>query len=259
MNESNRKISMLNYGVLVSMWCNMFLPSAKGGGKLSFVESAGIMYLEPTMTESILKDTVHFMLERIHEISSRTGSVVVVVEEPKPIDIVETKMWLTSMARKTMAIEESNMVKILHLANRRYMFQSNSVLFPGDGKEMDMFVDRAFSCMMDDAHGKGIGWARFNRLRNARFKDFYSSAKSAIPSSMWFHRDVVDSSDLCLNPEVEVVSTNDILDRLIDTVAHPSFSSSSSSSRLDSSMSKFLRIREDEMKRDAIHLASSIM
>ena len=107
---------IVDFRRLVSDWHNDFLPDVCGDGKMGFVESSGIVYVNtPPLDSSLMDKTLNFMSKRLKSIASEvvdSDGVVVLAREPKPVNNV--------LVQPILRFVESNMDKerVAHLSTR---------------------------------------------------------------------------------------------------------------------------------------------
>lgn len=189
---------------LVGAWFNEFLPSV-AGKKASYVEKAGIVYINNLNMDSLRKPTMKFIRDRIGKMLESNDATHIFVMEPKPVNNVRIVPALKMV--ETFSLDESNRDRILHLANRRYVLESPSV-YVSQNKELDEFLSGVFSELSRMSFLK----ARFYSIQSLGISDFLSCAYEFFPKSAL----TIQGNYECKT--ITVHSSNDVLSVLSDKV-----------------------------------------
>lgn len=191
---------IVDFRHLVSDWYNEFLPN-KCPDKAKAVEDAGIIYLDSVSIDTkFKKSTTRFMLEKLEQIQGGDkGKTCIIVREPKPVDNVRLRPML-KLVEESKVIGEEGKLKVLHVANRRYIPISSDILVR-QGKEFDSFLDDVFDSMMK------INVAKMKFVKSpsldmtdvkSAMEDFFpkSSLKWHVPSEKTIHIDAKSANEM---------------------------------------------------------------
>ena len=189
---------------LTGAWFNEFLPNA-AGRKAAYVEKAGIVYINNLNIESLRKPTMKFFQKRLARLLESNDATHVFVQEPKPVNNVRIRPALKLVER--LSLDESNRDRILHLANRRYVLESESV-YVSQNKELDEFLAEVFADLSKLSFLK----ARFYPIQSLGMSDFLSCAYEFFPKSALTIQENYEGST------IKVHSSNDMLGVLSDNV-----------------------------------------
>lgn len=185
---------------LAGAWFNEFLPKV-AGKKAAYVEKAGIVYINNLNLESLRKPTMKFVQSRLEP----NDATHIFVQEPKPVNNVRIRPALKLV--EALTLDESNRDRILHLANRRYVLESESV-YVSQNKELDEFLAEVFAELSKMSFLK----ARFYQIQSLGVSDFVSCAYEFFPRSALS----VQGNYSC--ETIKVHSANDVLGVLSDKV-----------------------------------------
>ena len=191
---------------LAGAWFNEFLPSV-AGKKAAYVEKAGIVYISNLNIESLRNPTLKFLHERIARLLELNDAIHVFVQEPKPVNNVRIRPALKLV--ESLSIDEGNRNRILHLANRRYVLESEST-YVSQNKEIDDFLSEVFGELSKMIFIK----ARFYPIQSLGMSDFVSCAYEFFPRSALS----IQENYRC--ETIKVHSSNDILGVLSDKVTN---------------------------------------
>lgn len=190
---------------LVGAWFNEFLPSV-AGKKAAYVEKAGIVYISNLNIESLHKPTMGFMQRQLgHMLESSNDAIHIFVQEPKPVNNVRIRPVLKMV--ENFSLDAGNRDRILHLANRRYVLESESA-YVSQNKELDDLLAEVFVELSRMSFIK----ARFHPLQSLGISDFISCAYEFFPRSALS----IQGSYMCST--IKVHSSNDVLGILSDKV-----------------------------------------
>lgn len=189
---------------LVGAWFNEFLPSV-AGKKAAYVEKAGIVYISNLNIEYLRKPTMKFIQKRIGQMLESNDATHIFVQEPKPVNNVRIRPALRLV--ETLTLDESNRDRILHLANRRYVLESESV-YVSQNKELDEFLSGVFDALASMTFLK----ARFYPLTSLGMSDFISCAYGFFPRTSLMVQENYEGST------IKVHSSNDVLGVLSDNI-----------------------------------------
>ena len=202
---------IVDFRNLVALWYNEFLPD-RIGGKSVFVEDAGILYLKPISLESVRKDTIKFMVERMSKISA--GGIGLFVQEPKPVNNVRLQAFLRYIEElKDLSQERKD--KVFHYANRRYVPVSSNILVSQE-KEIDDFLDGVFVELtkMEMPNAKAY------RVQSLGIQDFIDSAISFFPKKCLSIQGEMEGK------YIQVRSSNNLLAQMKSCVVNGNFDNS---------------------------------
>lgn len=185
---------------LAGAWFNEFLPKV-AGKKAAYVEKAGIVYINNLNLESLRKPTMKFVQSRLEP----NDATHIFVQEPKPVNNIRIRPTLKLV--EALTLDESNRDRILHLANRRYVLESESV-YVSQNKELDEFLAEVFAELSRMSFLK----ARFYPIQSLGVSDFVSCAYEFFPRSAL----AVQGNYSC--ETIKVHSSNDVLGVLSDKV-----------------------------------------
>jgi hypothetical protein len=222
---------VIDFRSLVTIWYNEFLPEKIGQNKSVFVEDADILYLKPISLESIRKDTLKFLRNRVSDMVD--GCVGWVVQEPKPVNNVRIQPLLQFLeGMKDMSRERRD--KVLHFANRRYVPLSENIMVSQD-KEIDEFLDSVFK----ELAKLKIPNVKLYPIQSLGMADFVDSARGFLP------RKALSIQSEIKGEHIQVRSTNEMLEQLKSYVVNANFG--------DSAMAYVERCRES-LNRDLCEL-----
>lgn len=170
----------MNYRVvdfrdLATLWFNEFLPQMEN--KAAFVESAGVIYINNVNLESIRKKTLKFMKDRVSEMLAFDSSMHIFIQEPKPVNNIRLRPAL-KLVENLESIGVENRDRILHLANRRYVLESDTV-FVSQNKEMDEFLHSVFL----ELERKPMPRTKFYSIQSLGVSDFVDVAQGFFPKN----------------------------------------------------------------------------
>jgi len=189
---------------LAGAWFNEFLPDAIGK-KAAYVKDAGIVYINNVNIESLRKRTMRFMQTQISQMLDANDATHIIVQEPKPVNNVRIRPVLKLV--ELASIDEGNRDRILHLANRRYVLESEGV-YVSQNKEMDEFLASVFA----DLSKREFLKVRFHPLQSLGMSDFISCAYEFFPKSSLSIQENHEGSS------IKVHSSNDVLGVLSDRI-----------------------------------------
>jgi hypothetical protein len=189
---------------LAGAWFNEFLPKVVGK-KATFIEKAGIVYINNVNIESLRKRTMKFFQKSISNMVESTDAIHIFVQEPKPVNNVRIRPALKLV--ENCSLDSGNRDRILHLANRRYVFESESV-YISQNKEMDEFLSTVFT----ELSGMSFIKSRFYPLQSLGMSDMISCAYEFFPKSAL----IIQGNYECNT--IKVHSSNDVLGILSDKI-----------------------------------------
>ena len=199
----------MNYRVvdfrdLATLWFNEFLPQMEN--KAAFVESAGIIYINNVNLESTRKKTLKFMKGKISEMLALDASTHIFVQEPKPVNNIRLRPAL-KLVESIESIGEANRDRILHLANRRYVFESDTV-FVSQNKEMDELLHTIFF----DLAKNPMLRTKFYSIQSLEISDFVEVAQGFFPKNQLKIQANLEGN------HIKVRSSNEVLSILSDRI-----------------------------------------
>ena len=201
------RYSVVDFRELVSMWYNEFLPSVVGD-RAVFVEDAGILYLKPLPLESMKPDSLRFFADKL--CGGRPSDLTyIVAQEPKPVNNIHCK-WVLRQIANLDFVGEENKLKILHLANRRYIPVSMDVMVSQD-KDIDSFLDFMFNAL-----GRlNLDGVRTYAVNSLDMTDFLEIFNGFFPSNS-----IVGSPFGSLSGMyIKIVSSNSVIKKVDATVS----------------------------------------
>ena len=195
-----KRYNIVDFGCLVSDWYNECLPRI-AYDNVGVVEDAGILYMANVkLNKAQLAESIKFIADRAKSIVDSSGGIGIFVRSPKAVSNPWMHGFLKFIENPKNGISESNITKIFHIANQRYIASSKDILIAQD-KEIDSFLDSAWNALKN----LNLKCARFYGSECLPFKDVCEVARQFFPKSSIF------INEKCVAPHIKVASSNDVL------------------------------------------------
>lgn len=197
--------SIIDFKDIVTRWYNDFLPEAFGD-RLVFLKKVDLVYLNSLPLESRRKESLKFLLDSADEMLNASGADIgMVVQEPKPVNAISAQKFLRFVDEYKGFSEEAR-AKLLHMANKRYVVSSSSILV-SDDKAIGGFLDGMFSEL------KSTDSLRFYASQSLGVKDVEDAASRLFPKNL-----LIKSQGNLIGRHIQVNSSTEVLTRISNEI-----------------------------------------
>ena len=199
------RYAIIDFKDIVTRWYNDFLPEAFED-MLVFLEKVDLVYLNSLPLESRHKESLKFLLDSADGMLNASGADIgIVVQEPKPVNAISAQKFLRFVDDHKGFSEEAR-AKLLHIANKRYVVSSSSILV-SDDKAIGGFLDGMFSEL------KNTDSLKFYASQSLGVKDVEDAASRLFPKNM-----LIKSQGNLIGRHIQVNSSTEVLTRISNEI-----------------------------------------